>query len=157
MTFWNGRKIVEPAYTVYDSLDLGVTVVFPNNIVSLDNTQRRQRKLVFLDPQGVGLITVTRRDLPDHQDPKTGRENELAKLAAMNVVVTYIAPEKEQNWSNWYVLSGLDQGTEFYFRRWYTPDSIVMYGKELAPLFDKIIPTMTHEFSFRETAPKTTP
>ena len=75
-----------------------------------------------------------------------------------NFTLTYIAPEKGQNWSNWYVLSGINHGTELYFRRWYAEDSIVsrefMYPKELAPLFDKVIPTMTHELAFTSTAPK---
>ena len=37
-------------------------------------------------------------------------------------------------------------------RRWYSHDIIVsiefIYPKELAPLFDKVIPTMTHEPAF---------
>jgi hypothetical protein len=75
----------------------------------------------------------------------------VAQLKKMNFSVTYIAPEREQNWSNWYVLSGVNHGTEFYFRRWYCEDSIVsiefMYAKELAPLFDNLIPKMTHELT----------
>ena len=82
---------------------------------------------------------------------KLGRENEVAQLKKMNFSVTYVAPEKEQNWSNWYVLSGVNHGTEFYFRRWYCEDSIVsiefMYAKELAPLFDNLIPKMTYELT----------
>jgi hypothetical protein len=47
---------------------------------------------------------------------KTGRENEIAQLKNANYTVTYVAPEK--NWTNWYVLSGIVHGTEFYFKRW---------------------------------------
>jgi hypothetical protein len=82
--------------------------------------------------------------------------NELTK---MGYTLTYIAPERENNWSNWYVISGLKRGTEFYFRRWYSEDSVVsiefMYPKEQAPCFDNIITKMVHEFAFTPTIPKT--
>jgi hypothetical protein len=156
--FWWPRKVIDPVYTAYSSTELGVTVIFPNNIVTLDNTQRKQLRLAFRDAGGQPLIYVLRTALPEHKDPKAGRENEIADLTRMNFILTYVAPEKEHNWANWYVLSGLNHGAEFYFRRWYADDSVVsmefMYQKELAPLFDKVIPTMTHEFVYTSTAPK---
>jgi len=159
--FLGPRKVVDPVYTAYSSPELGVTVIFPNNIVTLDNTQRKQRRLAFRDADGQPLIYVSRAAIPERKDPKIGRENEIADLTRMNFVLTYVAPEKEQNWANWYVLSGLNHGAEFYFRRWYADDSVVslefMYPKELAPLFDKVIPTMTHEFVYTSTAPKIEP
>jgi len=156
-TFFSQKKSVEPVYAVYHSPRLGVTVVFPNNILTLDNTDEKQRTLVFRDASGQPLVQVLRTPLPDHKNPKIGRQNELSELRRMNSVITYIAPQNEGDWANWYVLSGVNHGTEFYFRRWYSDDSVVTmeftYGKELAPLFDKVIPTMTHEFSFSSTAP----
>jgi hypothetical protein len=92
---------------------------------------------------------------------KLGRQNEVAELTRMNFTVTYIAPEKDHNWSNWYVLSGISHATEFHFRRWYTQDSVVsiefMYAKGLAPLLDKVIPTMTHEFMMSSATPNAAP
>ena len=151
------KKSIEPAYAVYRSPGLGVTVVFPNNILTLDNTEEKQRKLAFRDGNGQPLVQVLRTPLPDHKSPKIGRQNEFIDLKRMNAVITYMAPQNDGDWANWYVLSGVNHGTEFYFRRWYSDDSVVTmefaYGKELAPLFDKLIPTMTHEFSFSSTTP----
>jgi TIR domain len=149
----------EPKYTVYSSPDLGVTVVFPNNIFSLDTTERKQLKLSFRDDEGHDQILVSRIPLPDHKDIKIGRQQEENDLKKMGYTLTYIAPEKQNNWSDWYVISGLKHGTEFYFRRWYSEDSVVsmefMYPKEQAPLLDNIITTMVHQFAFTPTIPKT--
>jgi hypothetical protein len=95
--------------------------------------------------------------LPAHKDIKLGRQQEVDELTKLDYTLTYIAPENDKNWSNWYVISGVKHGTEFYFRRWYAEDSVVsiefMYSKDLAPLFDKLIPTMTHELAFTPTSP----
>jgi hypothetical protein len=151
----------EPAYSGYSSPELGVGIIFPNNIFTLDTTERMQRRLVLRDGQGQPTIKILRTTIPEHRNVKLGRQNEVAELTRMNFTVTYIAPEKEQNWSNWYVLSGVSHGMEFYFRRWYLEDSVVsmefMYAKELAPLFDKLIPTMTHELMISSVAPKIEP
>ena len=70
-----------------------------------------------------------------------------------NYSVTYAAPEDDQNWGNWYVLSGIGFGTEFYFRRWYLDDSVVSmefrYPKQLTPLFDDIVATITHKLELQ--------
>jgi TIR domain len=153
------KSFPDPAYTVYSSPNLGVTVVFPNNIVTLDTTERMQRRLLLRDGAGRPLIRVLRTALPEHKDVRLGRQQEVDDLKRMDYTLTYIAPENEKSWSNWYVLSGVKHGTEFYFRRWYSDDSVVslefIYPKELAPLFDKLIPTMTHEFAFTSPSPKT--
>jgi TIR domain-containing protein len=152
------KSFPEPAYTEYRSPDhLGVTVVYPNNILTLDTRERQERRLSMRDPEGRPLVRVLRTALPDH-NVKLGRQREEDELRRMDYTLTYIAPESDKNWSNWYVLSGVKHGTEFYFRRWYSDDSVVslefFYPKELAPLFDKLIPRMTHEFSFSSTSPK---
>jgi hypothetical protein len=99
--------------------------------------------------------------MPEQRDPKIGRQNEIEELTRLKFNVTYIAPKKDSDWKNWYVISGVNSGTEFYFRRWYCEDSIVSiefrYPKELAPLLDKLIPTMTHEFAFSNATPKIDP
>jgi hypothetical protein len=152
------RVPIEPIYSVYNSSDLGVTVAYPRNLFSLDTTERKERKLSLRDGDGQILVRVLRTDLPDHKDVKLGREKEIDELRKLNYTLTYIAPEKERNWSNWYVLSGVKHGTEFYFRRWYSDDSVVsiefVYPKEQAMLFEKLIPTMTHELTFSNTVPK---
>ena len=102
---------------------LGVTVSFPNNILTLDTTEEKERKLVLRDGNGQVLIQILRRPLPEHKNPKDGRQYEVAELMRMNIVITYMAPQADQNWTNWYVLSGVNHGTEFYFRRWYSDDS----------------------------------
>jgi hypothetical protein len=75
--------------------------------------------------------------------------------------LTYVAPEKERTWKNWYVLSGVANNMVFYYRRWYLEDSIgsieFNFLKELSPLYDKLIPAMTQELSFTETSPKIEP
>ena len=105
------------------------------------------------------MIRVLRTALPEHKNVQLGRQQEVDDLKRMDHTLTYIAPESEKNWSNWYVLSSVKHGTEFYFRRWYSDDSVVslefIYPKELAPLFDKLIPTMTNEFAFSSASPKT--
>jgi hypothetical protein len=155
------RKAIDPIYTGYSSPELGVTVIFPNNIFTLDNTERKERKLVLRDRDGQSIVNITRMPLPEHKNVKLGRDTEVGELRRMNFSVTYIAPQQERNWSNWYVLSGVNHGTEFYFRRWYCDDSVVsmefMYAKEFAPLFDKLIPTMTHELMMSNVAPKIEP
>jgi hypothetical protein len=53
---------------------------------------------------------------------------------------------------------GREARTEFYFRRWYTDDSVVsiefIYPKELAPVFAKLVPIMTQDFTSPARSPK---
>jgi len=146
-------------YTVYRSPDLGVTFAFPRDLLSLDTTDRKALKLSLRDADGRPLIQILRTPLPDNKDVKAGRDQEVAELKRLDYTLTYVAPELEKNWSNWYVLSGVKLGTEFYFRRWYTDDSVVsiefIYPKELAPIFEKLVPIMTQDFSYTSTIPKT--
>jgi hypothetical protein len=155
------KSPLDPAYAVYSSPDLGVTVVFPNNIFTLDTTERKQRRLALRDGEGRPLIRILRTALPEPKDVKIGRKQEVDELTKMDYTLTYVAPENEKTWTNWYVISGVKHGTEFYFRRWYSEDSVVsmefIYPKELAPLFDKLIPTMTHELAFTSVSPKIDP
>ena len=123
------------------------SVGFPSNILALDNTKRKERVLFLRDGNGKVIVTISRKAL-DEKNVKIARETELASLRS-DYSVTYIAPEKEENWSNWYVLSGVGHGTEFYYRRWLCPDSIVSiefeYAKELAPQFNSLIPDMVRK------------
>jgi len=143
---------VAASYTRYISSGLGLTVTYPNNILTLNTTAEKERRLTLLDVNGHALVTITKTNLPDHKDVRKGRQQEYSELTKSNYSVTYEAPENDMNWGNWYVLSGIGFGTEFYFRRWYLDDSVVSmefrYPKELTPLFDNIIDNMTHKLEF---------
>ena len=141
------QSALDPPYTSYSSPELGVTIGYPHELLTLDNTKREQRELFLMDGNRTVIVTISRKAL-DEKNVKKARENELDQLK-LNWSVTYIAPEKEGNWKNWYVLSGVGNETEFYYRRWYCLDSIVSiefkYAKVLAPKFDSVIPKMTDE------------
>jgi hypothetical protein len=92
-------------YTVYRSPDLGVTFAFPRDLFSLDTTDRKELKLYLRDSDGRPLIQISRTPLPENKDVKAGRDQE--ELKRLDYTLTYIAPEQEKNWSNWYVLSGV--------------------------------------------------
>jgi hypothetical protein len=143
------KNAIEPAYQNYDSTELGVTITFPSNILTLDTTERKQSQLTLRDGNGQQVIKIWRGPLSGERDVKLARANEVAQLKQLNVNPTLIAPEIEKNWSNWYVLSGVSHGTEFYYRRWYCTDSIVSieftYDKSISPLFDGIIDKMTKQ------------
>jgi hypothetical protein len=149
-----GQATIEPSYESYKSEELGVAITYPTNFLSLDTTQHRQRVLLLRNAYGVALIKITRTVGVSGQDVRIERQKEIDELRKMNFTVTYIAPEKEENWSNWYVLSGVRHGSVFYYRRWYASESVVSmefdYPKDLALLFNKIIPKMTHEIAIGE-------
>ncbi len=147
--------ISEPIYKVYNSEELGVAFAFPINILSLDTTERKQRRLTLRDGEGHPRVRILRTALPDFKDVKLGRQREKDELEKLGYTLTYIAPEKDDNWKNWYVLSGVTNNTVFYYRRWYFEKSVgsieFIFPKELAPLYDKLIPTMTQELVFSAT------
>ena len=103
------------------------------------------------------MVTIRRNDLPAVKDIKLAQQNEVDELKRNNSTPTYIAPEKEQNWSNWYVISGLSRGNVFYYRRWHTEDSVVsiefFFPADMKPKFDPWIPNMTRELLFTRTRP----
>jgi hypothetical protein len=156
-----GSTSVEPVYTIYKSAEVGVTLLFPNNILSLDTTERLERRLTIRDGQGRAVIRITRTPLTGERDVKIARSNEVEQLKKLNFTITYIAPEKEANWKDWYVVSGVSNDTKIYYRRWFCTDSIVsmefVFPSAITPLFEKLIPTMTREFSYDATAPRLTP
>jgi hypothetical protein len=130
----------------------------PADFLSLDTTDRKDLKLYLRDENGNALVRILRTPLPENKDVKAGRDQEVAELKRLDYTLTDIAPELEKNWSNWYALSGVKLGTEFYFRRWYTDDSVVsiefIYPKEMAPIFEKLVPYMTQDFTYTSTIPK---
>jgi hypothetical protein len=152
-----GQSGIEPSYESYRSEELGVGIIYPTNVLSLDTTQRKQRVLLLRNAYGAALIKISRTTGISSADVRVERQKEVDDLRKMNFNLTYIAPEKEENWSNWYVLSGVRHGSVFYYRRWYTPESVVSmefdYPKDQALLFNKLIPKMTREIAIRDVGP----
>ncbi len=155
------ENTTEPVYKTYNSAELGVAFSYPHNILSLDTTERKQRLLTLRDGDGHVRVKMLRTGLPDHKDVKLGRQHEKEELEKVGYTLTYVAPEKERNWDNWYVLSGVANNTVIYYRRWYLEDSVgsieFVFPKELSTLYDKLIPTMTQDVVFAGMAPKIAP
>jgi hypothetical protein len=153
--------VSEAPYDKYEARDLGVTFSYPRDVFFLNTTERRQGKVALANSDGVPVVTIRRSDLPGVADIKLAQQNEVNELKRNNFTPTYIAPEKEQNWSNWYVISGLSRGMVFYYRRWHAEDSVVsiefFFPAEMKPKFDPWIPKMTRDFSFTNARPKTSP
>ena len=153
---------IEPIYKAYSSSELGVTFEFPNNILSLDDTQRKEkRSLTLLDGEGQPRVTISRTPLLDLKDVKLAQQHEKEQLEKQSYKVTYVAPEHNQHWKNWYVLSGLKNNTVFYVRRWHAEDSVVSiefyYPKELGHVYDELIPTIIQKLDYTPTSPKIDP
>jgi TIR domain len=155
----DAKPVTEAPFDKYEAADLGVTFTYPRDVFFLNTTERRQGKIALANSDGVPVVTIRRNDLPAGANIKLAQQNEVDELKRNNVTPTYIAPEKEQNWSNWYVISGLSRGNVFYYRRWYTDDSIVsiefFFPADMKPKFDPWIPKMTRELSFSRTRPRT--
>jgi hypothetical protein len=114
----------------------------------LDDTHAKdERKLILQTDQRKQYIEILRTALPEHEDVKVGRQEEADELTRMGNPPDYYAPKEEKNWDNWYVLSGVANGIEYYFRRWYFDDRVISfefrYPKKCTPFFDKLIPPMT--------------
>jgi hypothetical protein len=152
----------ELSYKVYHSEELGAIFSFPIKMLSLDTTQRKERRLTLVDGDGRVRVKLTRTSFPDDlRDVRLGRQREKEQLEKLGYTVTYVAPEKERAWKDWYVLSGVANNMVFYYRRWYVKDSVgsieFVFPKELSPLYDKLIPVMTQELAFTETTRKVDP
>jgi hypothetical protein len=157
--FYIGQSGKEPSYESYKSDELGLAIIFPIDVLSLDTTQRQQRVLFLRNSHGAALVKISRTASTFSGDVRVERQKEVDDLRRMNFTLTYIAPEKEENWSNWYVISGVRIGSVFYYRRWYKPESVVSmefdYPKEQALLFNKVIPRMTRELTVYDIVPAT--
>jgi hypothetical protein len=153
---------IKPIYKAYSSSELGVTFEFPNNILSLDDTQRKEkRSLTLLDGEGQTRVIISRTPLPDLKDVKLAQQHEKEELEKQSYKVTYVAPEHDPNWKNWYVLSALKKNDVFYVRRWYVEDSVVSiafyYPLALKPTYDELISTIIQKLVYTATSPKIDP
>lgn len=153
------KSMTEARFDKYESRDLGVTFTFPRDVFFLNTTERRQGRIALMNSAGAPVVTIRRTDLPAATDVKVARQNEVEELKRNDATLTYIAPEEEHRWSNWYVISGLSHGNIFYYRRWHTEDSVVSiefyYPAEMKPKFDPWIPKMARELVYTKTRPKT--
>jgi hypothetical protein len=145
-------------YATFDSAELGFHLAFPNDLLSVDTTERSARRILLRDGTGAPVVTVSRQGLPAAAvDARAAQEAETSQLEGQNCLVTYKAPQSEANWSNWYVLSGLCDGDVFYVRRWLATDSIVTmefrFPKPSQPLYEAVVPRMTSEFTFTPRQP----
>lgn len=151
--FFADRDGIGPLYH-YTSRELGVTFDFPRNILLMDATEERNRKLTLTTMTGERVVTVT-RELRADKDIKFDRQMEHNEFTKDGYLVTLDKPDNRS--ANWYVLSGAKDGSIFYVRRWYAADSVISmdfrYSKELLTLFDKIIGPMANKLSYTETAP----
>lgn len=137
---------------VHHSDDLRVHFAFPYKFFVLDVTQSKNGLISLLDTNGHLRVKLTRKALPEGADAKRDRESERAALEKLGYKFTYVAPEKETNWKNWYVLSGLTNDTAFYFRRWYFTDGVAAieftYPTSDRPIYDRLISAMIQDLVF---------
>jgi hypothetical protein len=99
--------------------------------------------------------------LPDSKDVKLERTKEKEQLERFGYIVTYVAPEKEANWKNWYVLSGINNKIILYVRRWYLNDSVgsieFTYPMDLKAEYEGIVIRMASDLVFSDATPKPVP
>jgi hypothetical protein len=154
-------SIEEPSYIFVNNSDIGAAFEFPNNKLSLDTTQRQQLRLLFRDGDGNVRVIITRTALPESKDVKLERAKEKEQWEGFGYTVTYVAPEKESNWKNWYVLSGINNKIIRYVRRWYLNDSVgsieFTYPMGVKAEYEGIVTRMTNDLVFSETTPKRKP
>jgi hypothetical protein len=151
----------EPTYIFANNSEIGATFEFPNNKLSLDTTQRQLSRLLLRDGDGNVRVKITRTSLPDSKDVKLERTKEKEQLERFGYIVTYVAPEKEANWKNWYVLSGINNKIILYVRRWYLNDSVgsieFTYPMDLKAEYEGIVIRMTSDLVFSDATPKPVP
>jgi hypothetical protein len=151
----------EPTYVFVNNSDIGATFEFPNNKLSLDTTQRQQLRLLLRDGDGNVRVKITRTSLPESKDVKLERDKEKEQWEHFGYIVTYVAPEKEANLKNWYVLSGLNNKIIIYVRRWYLNDSVgsieFTYPMDVKAEYEGILTRMTSDLVFSESTPKQVP
>jgi hypothetical protein len=154
-------SLEEPTYMFVSNSDIGATFEFPNNKLSLDTTQRQQLRLLLRDGDGNVRVKITRTSLPESKDLKLERAKEKEQWERFGYIVTYVAPEKEANWKNWYVLSGINNKIIIYVRRWYLNDSVgsieFTYPMDVKAEYEGILTRMTSDLVFSESTPKQVP
>lgn len=151
----------EHFYKLVNSTEVGATFDYPNNIFSVDSTESVHHELILRDGEGNVRVKITRTALPDEKDIKAGRAKEKDELERLGYKITYFWPQKDSDWRNYYVLTGVGFNMVFYYRRWYLGDSVgsleFTFPKEQSPVYESIITTMAHDIVFMEGVPKPFP
>jgi hypothetical protein len=135
-------------YVEYHSDVLGLTFAYPSALLTLDTSRFTEGIFEFVSLENQTEATLLMSSVPDHGDIRHGRETEESLLRSRGCRCTYIAPQKEENWSNWYVLSGIGpDGKRFYCRRWYTDRGMISFefnfdGARI-PIYNHVITEMT--------------
>lgn len=135
-------------YVEYYSDVLGLSFSYPSALLTLDTTRFRDGYFELLNLSNETEATLCRTALPRHKDIRKGQQIEKEILERRGSRCTYIGPQKETNWSNWYVLSGFGpDGKMFYLRRWYTERGSVSFefcfDGARKPFYNHVIEEMT--------------
>ena len=85
-------------------------------------------------------------------DVRERQLSEMGQLEKFGYTITYIAPQKEKNWDNWYVISGLANGNVIYLKRWVVADDIISvefsFQKDQSAMYDVLIPHIIDNIQF---------
>jgi hypothetical protein len=97
---------------------------------------------------------IRRTKLPEHNNVRIGRDIEEKRVHDLGYSVNYLGPREEENWSNWYIVTGTKpDGSEYYYKRWYTVKDVVSiefdYPRARLELYNKIIGDMTTQKRFK--------
>ena len=57
------QSALDPPYTSYTSPEVGVTIGYPHDLLTLDNTKREQRELFLMDGNRTVIVTISRKAL----------------------------------------------------------------------------------------------
>lgn len=141
------------AIDAYASRVLALGFEYPVEHFSIANTTRYDGEIFLVDSQGKRRVAFKRMASGNSLTIEEARSAEIAALEQAGWVITYAAPEKAKNWSNWYVVSGIRQGEAFYFRRnrsgGDTVSFEVRYPKKEQLLYGKLIGLLHRRFEHR--------
>jgi hypothetical protein len=137
-------------YIRFESERLGIAFAYPAEQLALDVTRHQHGLLELVNEDGEGEVAIFRAPVSHHPDIKLLQAAEAEDLISQGCRITYRAPEKEENWSDWYVLSGIAHDRRaFYYRRWLCGDRLLsfefLFVSGRRPAYFDIIPAMTIE------------
>ncbi|MEO6014675.1 MAG: toll/interleukin-1 receptor domain-containing protein [Devosia sp.] len=145
----SGRSL---PYAVYDSAELGFHIAFPEEVLDVDSSEVQQKRILLRDRSGQAAAIASRSDALGEADARLAQQLEKDALLARGCTITYEAPQKQANWSNWFVVSGVCGADVYYLRRWYAGGSAVAmefnFPKEQLPQYESIVPRMIDGFRF---------
>jgi hypothetical protein len=141
-------------YRRYHSSLLNLEFVYPQAQLTVDTTQEDKMVIPLLSPLRKVEVMIRRTKLPEHNNVRIGRDMEEKKVRDLGYSVNYLGPREEAKWSNWYIVTGSKpDGSEYFYRRWYTAKDVVSiefeYPRERLEIYNKIIEDMTTPKRFR--------